>query len=487
MRETIARLGRLSAIYAAGDILTRGAALLLLPLYTRSLAPDDYGIIGVAEMLKQVLQMLFSLGAAGAVIRFHSITTDETERRRTFSMLWLLLFVSSGAGSLACLTLGRPLLETLFAQIDVDRYIRPAIIIAFLNSTFLIIPQSLLRAREQAGRFVVFSLGVFLSTNLATIWQVVLLDAGAEGYLIGQLIGTGGMALIAAIWLMRQVDLQPAWHTVRPLLVYGLPLVPHFVAHWALGLSDRLILERYVSLADLGVYTLAYQVGVVAQLLVMAVSNALLPMFGRAAVDQAEWERLPRIATYVVLVDALAVLALGLAAPSLIQLVTPPAYHAAGNLALPILLGYLAFGLYTLPMGLLSQTFGRTGTIPLLTLSAAGVNIGLNLWLVPRFGIWAAAYTSLVGYVVLLLLVWFAARRIRPLSYEYERLSRILLSVAIVLSTGMIALRFEPLVNLLLLPILILLVPVLLWMLGFWTVQERQFIGEMRLKVFARR
>ncbi len=487
MRETIARLGRLSAIYAAGDILTRGAALLLLPIYTRSLSPADYGIVGVTEMLKQVLNMLLSLGAAGAVIRFHATITDEPERRRTLSMLWLLLFLVSGLGSLALLTFGRPLLEALFAQVDVDRYIRPAVIIAFLNSAFLVIPQSLFRAREQAGLYVAFSLGIFSSTNLAIIWQVVLHDGGAEGYLKGQLIGSGLMALIAALWLVRQVDLRPAWHAARPLLIYGLPLVPHFVAHWALGLSDRLILERFVSLSDLGVYTLAYQIGMVAQLLVQSVSNALLPMFGRAAIDSSEWDRLPRIATYVVFVDALAVLALALAAPTLIRMATPPAYHAAGHLAVPILLGYLAFGMYTLPMGLLSQTFGRTGKIPLLTLSAAGVNIGLNLWLVPRFGIWAAAYNSLVGYVVLLLLVWFAAQRIRPLPYEHERLARILLSVAITLSTGIIALRFEPLVNLLLLPFLILLVPTMLWIFGFWTVQERQFISEMHSRVFARR
>ncbi len=480
MRETIARLGRLSAIYAAGDILTRGAALLLLPIYTRSLSPADYGIVGVTEMLKQVLNMLLSLGAAGAVIRFHATITDEPERRRTLSMLWLLLFLVSGLGSLALLTFGRPLLEALFAQVDVDRYIRPAVIIAFLNSAFLVIPQSLFRAREQAGLYVAFSLGIFSSTNLAIIWQVVLHDGGAEGYLKGQLIGSGLMALIAALWLVRQVDLRPAWHAARPLLIYGLPLVPHFVAHWALGLSDRLILERFVSLSDLGVYTLAYQIGMVAQLLVQSVSNALLPMFGRAAIDSSEWDRLPRIATYVVFVDALAVLALALAAPTLIRMATPPAYHAAGHLAVPILLGYLAFGLYSLPTNNLAQTAGRTGLLPFLTLGAASVNIGLNLWLVPHFGIWAAAITSAIGYIVLLLLVWLVSQRARTLPYEYARIGKILLATAIAFMIGRYILQFELLLNLMLMPLLLLLLPAILWLLGFWTTQERALIDSLR-------
>ncbi len=486
MRTTLGKLAKLSAVYAIGDIVTRGAALLLLPLYTRFLSPEDYGIVGVAEMIKQVLQMLLTLGATGIVIRFYAITTNVADRRRLFGTLWLLLICLPGLACLALLTVGRPLLETLFVQLDVDRHLTPTLLTTFLISAFLLIPPGILRAREQAVGYVAFSLGLFASSNLAILWQVVLLGRGAEGYLTGQLIGAGLMAIIATGMLLREVTIRPAWRYVAPMLAYGLPLVPHYVGHWALGLSDRLILERFVSLTDLGLYTLAYQIGLVAQLLVQAVNNALLPMFGRAATDEGEFARLPQVATYAVFAEAAAVLALALAAPSLVQLVTPPNYHSAGMLAIPILLGYLAFGLYGLPMNGLAQMVGQTRLVPLLTLSAAGVNIGLNLLLVPRYGVWAAAFVSLVGYLVLLLLVWMAAQRARPLPYEYGRIGKILLAMLASLGLGMLLLRQQPLINILLIPVPLLMMLVFLYLLGFWTPRERDLLSALRARIAAR-
>jgi O-antigen/teichoic acid export membrane protein len=60
--------------------------------------------------------------------------------------------------------------------------------------------------------------------------------------------------------------------------------------------------------------------------------------------------------------------------------------------------------------------------IPLVTLAAGAANIGLNLWLVPRYGAIAAAWSTLATYALLLILTWRSAERLHPFPYEYRRL-----------------------------------------------------------------
>jgi O-antigen/teichoic acid export membrane protein len=468
MSATAGKLARLSAVYVLGDILTRGAALLLLPFYTRLLTPDQYGIVGAAEMVKQVLLMLLPLGLTGAVNRFHHQLADDAARRRAFGAMWLLLILGPLLATLALDLWGRPLLAALFPSTPFDPYLRLAIWTAYLQSAFVLIPPVLLRAREQAGRYIAYNLGFFALTNSMILLLVGARGGGAAAYLGAQLIASALMAVIAVAFLLPAARPALAWGALAPMLAYSLPLVPHFLGHWALGLADRAIVERYAGLAALGVYTLAFQIGAVAQVALTAGSNALLPTFARAARDPAELARLPRAATYYALAAAALVLALALAAADIVRLATPPAYHGAAPLAVVLVVAALPLGLYYLPMSALAQTAGRTAEVPLLTLVAAAVNIGLNLLLVPRFGAMGAAVAAVAGYAALLALVALLARRVAPVAFEYGRVARILLAFGASLALGLAGLRLGPLANLLLVPPLLLLLPLALTLLGFW-------------------
>ncbi len=326
--------------------------------------------------------------------------------------------------------------------------------------------------QETAKRYIAYNLAFFCLTNGLILWRVAG-GGGAGGYLGAQLIASALMAVVAVAVLLPHARPALAWAALAPMLAYSLPLVPHFLGHWGLGLADRAIVERYAGLEQLGLYTLAFQVGAVAQLAVTAGINALLPMFARAARDPAELARLPRAATYYALAAATVVLALALAAQDVLRLLTPPAYHAAGPMAVLLIIAAMPLALYYLPMNALAQTEGRTAVIPLLTLAAAAVSLSLTLLLAPRYGAMAAAASTVVGYSALLGLLLLLAWRRRVVAFEYGRIGKIVLALVISLGLGLLALRFGPLANLLLVPPLLLLLPLALTLLGFWRPEER--------------
>ena len=79
-------------------------------------------------------------------------------------------------------------------------------------------------------------------------------------------------------------------------------------------------------------------------------------------------------------------------------------------------------------MNLLSMTAGKTKAIPLITVSAALVNIGLNLWLIPIFGMLTAAVTTAVAIGLLAVLMFWVTQTQGEFHYEYSRLGRVLIT-----------------------------------------------------------
>lgn len=473
MRQTVAKLARLSAIYAVGDILTRGAGFLLLPLYTHYLPPVEYGVIAISEMIRQVLMMLLGFGTMSAVLRFYYQIESEDERRRFYGSMWAFLVIVPALIVFALDRWSAPLFGALFQQVDFERYIRPVLWSAYVNVAFTVLPPTLFRARERAASYVGFNVLSFAVTTSFVIWQIVGFQAGAAGYVRAQVLAALVLAVVGALVMLRQVSLSFDWALLRPMLYYSIPLIPHFVAHWVLNLSDRAILERYVSLDDLGVYALGYQIGLAYQLLAIAMVNALTPTFSRAAQSEVDRQMLPTLSTYYILGITVLALAVCLTAGDILALFTPEVYHGAAAIVPWVVMGSLALSAYYIPMNAISMVVGKTGQIPLITMTAAAVNIGLNLLFIPRFGMIAAAVNTLIGYAVLFGMTLWLARRTGLVIFEYVRVAKIALAVVLVALAASALPALDPFNHLVLSLVVLLIFPLALLLVNFWTPEER--------------
>ena len=103
------------------------------------------------------------------------------------------------------------------------------------------------------------------------------------------------------------------------------------------------------------------------------------------------------------------------------------------------------------------------------TLFGAAINVGANLWWVPRFGIMGAAYATLAAYVAMAAAMFFFSQRVFPIRYERGRIGRVVLVVAGVYAAGTWAgdLRIDA--------ALIVAAFAVLWFGGFFTAEEAAF------------
>ena len=65
------RLGKHSAIYGLGGLVSRIIAVLLLPVYTRYLSPSDYGTVETLIALATVIGIVLRMGITSAFFRFY--------------------------------------------------------------------------------------------------------------------------------------------------------------------------------------------------------------------------------------------------------------------------------------------------------------------------------------------------------------------------------------------------------------------------------
>lgn len=434
MLRTIKKLGKLSAIYTIGDLVTRGVALLLLPLYTKYLSTEDYGILAIVNMVNVILIAIMPLGMTSVVYRFHHQFDTDEQRTKFYGAVSTFLFIFVSIIASLLLIFGRPLFELIFTQTPFAPYIQIAIIMAFLNSVFIIMPSQMLRVNQQALSYVAFRFLQFFGTVGFTILLVVYLGYGVRGAVFAQLIGICITSITTGIYLLRHIKLNLNWRLIKPALSYSIPLIPHFVSHWILNASDRAILERNVSLNDVGVYSLGYQAGSVIQMLVAASNAAFIPLYSKSAKDKSILDRIPRLGTYYVLIIATVAILFVSLADTLITLVTPNEYHGA-NIIIPwVVLACVAQSVYYLGVNVLGPIDGNSKPIPTVTMLGAAVNIVINILLVPRYGIVMAAMSTTVSYVFLAIAINLIARRSGSVVYEYDRISKIFIATSVAIA-----------------------------------------------------
>ena len=459
-----------STLYIVGDALSRGMAFLLLPVLALYLSPAEYGIVSLAITFSVFLSMLISF--RGVINRFYYQYEEEKERRKFFGTFWVFLIIVSVIFLLLISTLGRPVLKQILPSIPFHLYLWIILLSVFFKVAFQYVLLDYYQAKIRPQSYLIYSFFIMLLTNGAVLFFVVVRQEGALGYLTGELISLGLIAVISSIILLKEFRISWDLGKIKPVFQFSLPLIPHYLFHWMLGMSDRLILNRFGTLNEVGIYSLGYQFALVLQLFFTSINKAFVPIYSQAASSESIYNKLSRLITYYFMI----VLAMGtiviLLSNPILDLLFPADYQSVKPLIPWLVLGVVFVGLYFVPMNLIAMTSGKTSIVPRLTFVAAVVNLSLNFLLIPRFGMFAAAVNTAVGYGVLFVLILRPALKIHAEVFERERINKIVGCCVLIAGLGFYVLRYTPFINLILALVLICVLPLCLWLFGFWKEQE---------------
>jgi len=441
LASDLRRLASSSGLYAVGELARKGLAFFLLPVYTRFLDPAEYGVLELLSALSGILFACVMLGLPSALTKcYHRDCESDHDRKSILATtLALDLPVLLGVGTLLVI-FAEPLGRFVVGEAGYGPLVRLVVATAVVLSTMAIILASF-RARERATAFVLLNLSQFLPAMGLNILLVVRYDLGVRGVLWGNLISSL-LALMLGLWMVRKDAL---WvinrRLVKPLLRFGLLLVPVMLATWVIDASDRYVLRLYTNLEQIAVYGVGYKIGMVLQMAIVWPFQLAWPAVSFSISQRDDHKAsYARVLTYLFLVLVFGWLGLSLLARVVLTPLVGEAYAQAYQLVVPVALGYVFNGLhFCLSPGI--HIAGKTRYLSVISGSAALLNLGLNFLIVPRYGVLGAAWTTSITFLFIATATWIVSQAVHPVRQETTRLLKVCVAGAV---TYGVAVVLEP-------------------------------------------
>jgi O-antigen/teichoic acid export membrane protein len=377
-----------TAIYLGVSVISKGASIFLIPLYTARLSRAEYAYYGLCQTLFWIVPAVTTLSLSAALGRFFFDYKDAEQRDPKVGGIALAIIgFALASAMISTLVFGVGHVSVVGLE---ARHLRLVMWICACMSISEI-PMVYFRVSERALAYSLFNLGVFALSAGATVYLMVVRHLGIEGLLGGLLTAQVAGATFSVVFVLTKLRPVLNRQLLREATRYSIPFIPHMVGNSLMFGIDRWTLEYYGFRDDLGLYTLATQLTMPISLAVAAWNEASSPRFLAAWRDggyPAAKAALPKITLGFILCGGAALLCILGGMPILRKLVGVR-FQASFVLVPWIGISLVVGSLFS---AFINVLFLRKTTriIPVLTLSATVVNALLNIPLVPRFGVYGA-------------------------------------------------------------------------------------------------
>jgi O-antigen/teichoic acid export membrane protein len=471
MSGYLRRLASTGAAYTAASVISKLIAVALLPLYTRFLTPADYGAAEVMFAAVVALSIVIRLGVVEALLRFYYLEGED--RKEVTGTSFAVLFWAGLVTVAVLMPFAGPISELLLGvrETELARIALVGLFVLTLSEYLL----TLFRLDEKAGQFLVVTMASVLVTIPVTVVLVVFEGMGAEGLLLGS-YGTGLVFVIGLIiWHRRKLALLPDGPTLRRMLRFGFPTMPAELSLYSLNFIDRILVARFLGLAEAGLYSLAVKISQSVNVLVRGFQLAFPPLAYSITDDDEARRAYSVIVTWFAVLMAFVVTAIWLLAPWVVRIFAAPDFFPAVEAVGPVAAGTALYAVYMVLLVVLGRT-GRTEFNFPATLAGVATNIVLNVLLLPPLGILGAGVALVCSYMVVLVLMFIFTQRLFPVPYEWGRLAKAVIAASIVIAVGLAFVPDDGFGPLALRILLVLALPVLMLAFDFFTPVEKRYL-----------
>ncbi len=439
MREQLKRLGAESLVYGLGQVGGRAVQLMLVPVLTRALTPEAFGISELVIGYSQTALLVLVMGMDGALARFFYQEPDTESRIRMVSSSLVFRLVSSVTVAALIALFAGPLAAQLMSGEGYRKYL--VIGAVTLPFTLLVMfGNDVLRVTFQPWKFISLNILQTLLTTAIALWFVLVQHAGVVGVLYGRLIGDIVAAAVALVLIRHTIAPRFNRATLRRMLSYGVPAIPGIFAFGLIAGLDRFFMQRARTLEEVAVYAVALKFFAI----VTIAASAFQMAYGPFAFARAQTPEAPRLfarvfAAYMAL-GSLGALLVSLFASDALRVLVPASYAGAVGSVVWLAFAAVALGAYTVT----SLGIGLALKTPLIGIcSGTGLIVAVcaHLILTPRFGGPGAGAATFLGYAVTAFVTYRVAQAVYPLPFRGGR-AVVLFGLAIVIAQ--LVQRFAP-------------------------------------------
>ncbi|MFW6029917.1 MAG: lipopolysaccharide biosynthesis protein, partial [Halanaerobiales bacterium] len=255
--------------YMTAEFFTKALGFISVPIFTRLLTPDEYGIFAIFTSIITIATVLLGLNFHGAVTRYYH---EKDKNFREFLGSNILFLEAFNIIVFLIIFIYREAIAG-FLEIRPDLFII-AIAVCVFTIPFKMF-MSYLQTSQQSKRYSFISVtkSIVLS-SISIVWVFLLTEERYLGKVYSQLIISVILFSIAIYYFIRLGKIVFNFKYIKYSMRYGIPLIPHALSGFILAYFDRIAVNQIIGSEATGLYSFAYNVGMIMNVVVMAMNKS---------------------------------------------------------------------------------------------------------------------------------------------------------------------------------------------------------------------
>lgn len=452
-----------TAIYGMGAVLPKVINFALIGLITATFGAIQFDGQTQWFIFAGIINVILTLGLETAFFRFF---TKETKKEDVVSTSFIMLLLTTFSLALIAMIFTNYIALLLDFQ-DSD-FLKILILVTILD-TWVVIPFALLRVTGRPIKFLwvkllnifTFALIVILFLYLLPNYGHILIPfkPGFKPDIIHLFYANLAASFITFAVLFGDI-LKMGWHwngaIAKKLFQYGWPIMIGGLAYMINENFDKILLSRWVSKNDSGIYAACYKLSVFITLYVTAFRMGAEPFFFSHSESKDATQKYSMIMTWFVLLGCLFIVGI----VSFLDLIAPiflrQAEFLEGLYIVPILLiANLFAGIYN-NLAIWYKLTDRTKFGMFISILGAVITIASLIMFIPLLGIVGGAWATLLTYFTMTIISYLLGRRYYPVPYEVNKIFGFIIVASIISFISFNYFRGEYVVSLILVSISIL-------------------------------
>ena len=379
--------------YTIGNIFIKGINFLTLPIFSRLLSQEEFGVYNVFvsydTMLFVIMGMALHSSIQSANLEFRGQINRYTSSISLIYLGNLVLFLAIAA--------------LFHQQLSQFLDLPPLAILMLVLGSFSSALVTLYNCRISLDYAYKKYLLVSACTSISNVGisLLLILSVFREDKAMGRIVGSIAPLFIIAIIILlsfyRKERPRPSKTYWRFGIKYSLPIIPHGISQILLNQFGRIMIRDMVSDAAAGIYSLAGNIKLVLTIITDSIATAWNTWF-YTNMDKGDRKAIQKRA--VQLMGLFFILTVGLMAlsPEMVYILGGKEYDMAKYVAIPMVLDAFILFLYNIIVP--SEYYSKKTTFIMVgTMVAAVINISLNYVFIQRFGYLSVGYTTLFAYI----------------------------------------------------------------------------------------
>ncbi len=387
------------------NCMQKATQIITTPIYTRILSTEQYGEYTVFLSWVELVAILATLDIfySGYNVGMEKFKSD---RENYTSSMHGLCFLLTSFWTILFFIFSKKISSIMGIS---ELHVKILMIYMYIYPIFLFWSGQKKYDYNYKPLLVVTVLLSVFSIAIGTVFAYFSIDK-STAVILSKILVEGIISiplLISSVKSIKSLFNQFYWEYA---LRFNIPLIPHYLSTMVLNHSDRIMILNMCSAADAAIYSVAYSIAMLMTIVQNAINSAITPwLYGKLASN--DFDKVKEILSFVIIGMASLNLLLIFIAPEIVKILSSSSYYEAIWVIPPVSFGIFLTLIYGFFVNI-ELYFDNNRLAAFGSICAALVNLFLNFIFINIYGYIAAGYTTLVSYLLLVILHFYGMKNI---------------------------------------------------------------------------